>query len=52
MCKSDATEIEKKFTEELFGKLHERCEIVKAFDIQKSEIFDFIDHMGEAYEGN
>lgn len=52
MCKSDATEIEKKFKEELFGKLHERCEIVKAFDIQKSEIFDFIDHMGEAYEGN
>lgn len=52
MCTSDAIDIEKKFKGELFGKLHERCEIVKASDIQKSEIFEFIDHMGEAYEGN
>lgn len=52
VCKSDAIAIEKKFKDELFGKWHERCEIVKVFDIPKSEIFDFIDHMGKAYEGN
>lgn len=51
MCKSDAIKIEKKFKEELFGKLHESCEIVRASNINVSEINEFIDHMGDAYEG-
>lgn len=52
MCKFDVVVIEKKFKDELFGKWYERCEIVKVFDILKSEIFDFIDYMGKVYEGN
>lgn len=52
MCKSEALDIEKKFKEESFDSLKESCEIVRSFSIPMGEINEFIDYMGEAYEGN
>lgn len=52
MCKADALDVEKKFKEESFDALHERCEIMRAFNIPMSKLSEFLDYMGEAYEGN
>lgn len=52
MCKFEVFDIEKKFKEELFDLLKESCEIVRLFSIFMGEINEFIDYMGEVYEGN
>lgn len=51
VCKADALDVEKKFKEESFDALHERCEIMRAFNIPMSKLSEFLDYMGEAYEG-
>lgn len=51
VCKADAAQLEEKFKEEIFGKLHEKCEVSTSVGIDTKDFDAFVDHMGESYEG-
>lgn len=51
VCKPDTDKIEKQIKKELFETLDDRCEVDTMKDIPFKEIDDFINHIGDTFEG-